>query len=410
MHSFRVAILLVALLAAVVLARPAPTKTTQTLAKRSFKVPRNLNPKIKRKDGAAAMRKAMRKFGIKHQAAAAAAATPASNATNENGEVAANPEENEALFLSPVKIGGQTMNMDFDTGSSDLWVFSTQLSKQAIGGHAAFDSAKSKSFQAMDGASFLITYGDGSGAAGNVGLDTVDIGGATVTKQAIEMATAVSQSFQQDTNTDGLVGLAFSKINTVKPQKQKTFFDNIMKDLDQPVFTADLTNDTSGTYEFGTIDKSKFKGELTYTAVDNSQGFWQFPSKSFMVDGQKMTNTKGSDAIADTGTSLLMVDDNVAKAYYAKVKGAVNDPQAGGFVYPCDAVMPDIAVAVGDYMANIPGDQVTFAPVDEANTTCFGGVQGNQGSDLQIFGDTMFKAQFVAFNGGNQSLGMAPKN
>lgn len=54
-----------------------------------------------------------------------------------------------------------------------------------------------------------------------------------------------------------------------------------------------------------------------------------------------------------------------------------------------------MAVAIGDtYMANIPGDQITFAPVDQAETMCFGGVQGNQGSNLQIYGDTMFKAQF----------------
>ncbi|EKG16708.1 Peptidase A1 [Macrophomina phaseolina MS6] len=395
MHSLRLLLLLVTLLAAVVLARPAPTKTTKTLKPRSFKVPRSLNPKIKRKDGAQAMRKAMRKYGFKPQKAAAGNQTlAAANATNENGEVAALPEDNEALFLSPVKIGGQTLNLDFDSGSSDLWVFSTQLSQQTIGGHTAYDSANSTTFEPMNGATFLITYGDGSGAAGNVGLDTVDIGGATVTKQAIEMATAVSQSFIEDTNTDGLVGLAFSKINTVKPQQQKTFFDNIMPDLEQPVFTADLTNDTTGTYEFGTIDNTKFKGALTYTAVNTAQGFWQFPSKAFMVDGQKIDNPTGNDAIADTGTSLLLVDDNVAKAYYSKVQGAVNDPQAGGFIYPCDAKMPDIAVAVGDYMAVIPGDQVTFAAVDQANTTCFGGVQGNQGSSLQIYGDTMFKAQF----------------
>lgn len=294
MHSLRVFVLLVALLATVVLARPAPSKTTKTLHPRSFKVPRSLNPKIKRKDGARAMRKAMRKFGMKPQVAAAAG----NDTANENGEVAANPEDNEALFLSPVKIGGQTLNLDFDSGSSDLWVFSTQLSKQSIAGHTAYDSTNSSTFKQMQGSSFLITYGDGSGAAGNVGTDTVDIGGATVTEQAIEMATAVSQSFVEDTNTDGLVGLAFSSINTVKPKAQKTFFDNIMPNLDQPVFTADLTNDTTGTYEFGTIDQTKFKGDLTYTAVDSSQGFWQFQSKSFMVDGKKIDNPQGSDAIA----------------------------------------------------------------------------------------------------------------
>jgi hypothetical protein len=39
---------------------------------------------------------------------------------NATGTVAANPGENAALFLSPVDIGGQTLNLDFDSGSSDL--------------------------------------------------------------------------------------------------------------------------------------------------------------------------------------------------------------------------------------------------------------------------------------------------
>jgi len=39
-------------------------------------------------------------------------------------------------------------------------------------------------------------------------------------------------------------------------------------------------------------------------------------------------------------------------------------------------------------------------------TACFGGVQPTT-SDLQIWGDIFFKSQFVAFNGGNNTLGMA---
>ena len=38
------------------------------------------------------------------------------------GKVAAMPENLDAEFLSPVIIGGQTLMMNFDTGSSDLYV------------------------------------------------------------------------------------------------------------------------------------------------------------------------------------------------------------------------------------------------------------------------------------------------
>jgi hypothetical protein len=112
--------------------------------------------------------------------------------------------------------------------------------------------------------------------------------------------------------------------------------------------------------------------------------------------------------ITDTGTSLLLVDPQVANAYYAKVTGATNNSQVGGFTYPCNAQLPDFGVAMGaTYTAMIPGNAITFAQVD-ANT-CFGGVQSNGGANLQIYGDVMFRTQYVVFDGKNKALMMAPK-
>ncbi|OAL54362.1 acid protease [Pyrenochaeta sp. DS3sAY3a] len=417
---------LVTLLAALVLAVPTPTRR-RSLQKRSFKVPRQLNKAHPTgPNGAAAMRKVFRKynFQVKDEfttkegfiALLKQNTNTTSEATTKNstGTVAALPEQNAALFLSPVDVGGQTLNLDFDSGSSDLWMFSTELSAQTIGTHSAFDASKSTTFKKTEGSQWKISYGDGSGAAGIVGTDVVTIGGVKVENQTVELANQVSRSFVEDTNTDGLVGLAFSTLNTVndgtKKTPQKTFFDNVMNDLDMPVFTADLDPDGTGVYEFGKIDATKFEGEMAWIPVKAETGFWQFPSTKFAVGDQMFENPQGSEAIADTGTSLLLVDQQVAEAYYSQVRGAQLNAQVGGFIYPCGATLPDMSVAIGDsYMAKIPGNQITFATVDAANTTCFGGVQGNQGAGLQIFGDTMFKAQFVAFNGGNQSLGFGQK-
>ncbi|CAD0088734.1 unnamed protein product [Aureobasidium vineae] len=337
-------------------------------------------------------------------APAASAAAPSTNQDDETGEVVATPADNGAEYLSPVTIGGQKLNLNFDTGSSDL----TALTSAQIGEHSAFNPSKSSSYQKLDGYTFSLSYGDGSGASGAVGCDTVDIGGATVTRQAIELATSVSSAFVSDADSDGLVGLAFSSLNSVSPKPQKTFFDNIMSELAQPVFTASLDLDGSGTYEFGTIDSSKFTGDLTFTPINVDSGFWQFDSNCYSIGGETFNRTNATPAIADTGTSLLLLDPEVVQAYYSKIPSANYDSTVGGYTYDCSEKLPDFAVAVGDnYMANIPGSGITFSPV--SSKTCFGGIQSNSGSDVQIFGDVLLKHHFVVFNGESQCLGMAAK-
>jgi hypothetical protein len=134
MPSIRIFLLVVTLLVAVAFAAPAPA-SRRNIQKRSFKVPRQLNTAHPTgPNGMAAMRKVFRKYNFevrenfmasggfisdkKQKPNATKPATAAGN--NKTGSVVAAPEQNAALFLSPVDIGGQTFNLDFDSGSSDL--------------------------------------------------------------------------------------------------------------------------------------------------------------------------------------------------------------------------------------------------------------------------------------------------
>ncbi|CAK7240439.1 MAG: hypothetical protein STHCBS139747_001880 [Sporothrix thermara] len=331
--------------------------------------------------------------------------TTSATTGSEVGIVTNTPTTGDVEYLSPVTIGGQTLNMDFDTGSSDLWVFNTGLSADETTGHTLYDPNQSTTFKALSGETFAVSYGDGSSVSGTVGTDVVNIGGAIVNAQAVELATEVSQSFVQDSSSNGLVGLAFSKLNTVQPTQQKTFFDNVQDSLAAPVFTANLKHDTAGAYEFGAIDSTQFTGTMQFVDVEADQGFWQFTSSTFAVgDGAVQTGGAGQ-AIADTGTTLLLANANIINAYYSTVEGAVNNLQVGGVTIPCDATLPDLQLDVGGKMATVKGTDLMFEQITD--NTCFGGLQAIDG-DLMIFGDVFFKSNFVAFDIGNNTLGFAP--
>ncbi|KAL8770398.1 MAG: hypothetical protein Q9209_003824 [Squamulea sp. 1 TL-2023] len=345
-------------------------------------------PKPKIRSGPAAVAATFLKYGKQPPSNVKAAAA------GNDGSVTATPTEHDSQYLTPVTIVGQTVNLDLDTGSSDLrciglslnrgigfllvhqmnkpadvtdhtrlnrWVFSPETPSNA--GHDIYDPSKSNSSKELVGATWSITYGDQSSSSGIVYTNTVTVGTTSFANQAVELAQQVSEQFQRNVANDGLLGLAFHRLNTVKPAKQKTFFTNVLPSLSVPLFTVDLKKATPGSYDFGF-----------------------------------------------TGTTLLYLPDVIAGDYYASVNGANNDEQPGGYVYPCNADLPDISFKIGSYTAVVSGSCVTYAPVDDSGKTCFGGIQSSTGIGINIFGDIFLKSQFVVFQGGdNPQLGFASK-
>jgi hypothetical protein len=237
--------------------------------------------------------------------------------------------------------------------------------------------------------------------------DKVVVGGVTATSQAVEAATSVSSQFSQDKDDDGLLGLAFSSINTVQPQAQKTFFDTVKPSLASPLFAVSLKYHAPGTYDFGYIDSSKYTGDITYVNVDSSQGFWEFTASGYSV-GSGSTVSTSIDVIADTGTTLVYLPTTVVSAYYKQVSGAKYDSNYGGYVFSCSATLPDFSIVIGGKKQTIPGKYINYAPATQS--TCFGGIQRNTGIGLSILGDIFLKSKYVvheAADGSTPRIGFA---
>ncbi|KAJ3525559.1 hypothetical protein NM208_g11589 [Fusarium decemcellulare] len=319
------------------------------------------------------------------------------------------PKYYDSQYVVPVKIGtpAQTTYLNFDTGSSDLWVFSTDTYRPDQAGHILYDPEKSKTSKRLSGETWAIKYGDGTGARGIVYTDKVQVGNTYVNAQAVQSATEVSDGIAEDTFAHGIVGLSFTTLNTVRPDRQKTYFENVQKSLSVPVFTANLQKGQAGNYNFGYIDKNEYTGGIKWNQVANDSLWWQFTVEGFAVGKGAPYHKMNHSAIVDTGTTLLLLPSQIVKAYYHKVKGAKVDPDMGVWVFPCSSKLPDYYFGMGKYRGRVPGNYMNYGRL--TSTTCYGGMQSSDGIGFAILGDILLKAQFVVFNLETRGVGFANK-
>lgn len=228
----------------------------------------------------------------------------------------------------------------------------------------------------MTGSKWKISYGDQSSASGDVGTDNVNVGGLIITNQAIELAKQMSQQFVQGTG-DGLLGLAWGAINTVTPQRVQTPVENMITQQDIPqsaeLFTAylgswrDASDPDKGEsfYTFGYIDQptvDKSGQQISWTPVDNSQGFWTVASESATVNGQSIDQS-GNTAIMDTGTTLALVSDTTCQAIYNAIPGATYDQASQGYIFPDNLTadqLPVVTIAIGGTQFTIQKEDLGF--------------------------------------------------
>ncbi|CAK7272059.1 hypothetical protein SEPCBS57363_004939 [Sporothrix epigloea] len=326
------------------------------------------------------------------------------------GTVNANNQSYDREYLSPIYMGspGQLCWLDIDTGSGDLWLFSTDTPSFYLDGQEIYHPEKSNSSIGIANASWSITYGDGSYAGGGIYRDTVQIGNVTLYNATVESATAVSRSLTTDPVMSGILGLALNHSSTTYPQ-QPTLLDSLQATLNQSLFAADLKYQNAGQYHFGYINESAYSGNITWQKVLPRSGFWEFFLQKIHIQGDDVWRMHNWLMVADTGTTLLLLPSDLVELYWSFVPGAFMSDVYYGWVFPCNATLPgfDFAFTNDDtWSATIPGHYFNFQNV--SNTLCYGGVQDSM-EPFGILGDAFLKALYVVFDMEHSRIGLATK-
>jgi len=316
----------------------------------------------------------------------------------------------DAEYYGPISLGTppQTFQVVFDTGSSNLWVPSSQCTNCGIT-KPKYDHTKSSTYVA-NGTVFNITYGSGP-VSGFLSYDNLAWGTNVIKKTEFAEITDVTGlgAGWFAGKFDGILGMAFQSIsvdNIITP------FQLLVNQglVSSPVFGFYLSTDTTaiGELTLGGTDSSHYSGALTWVDL-TSATYWETKQDYLKLGTTSYTNV--SRIVLDTGTSTFAgpVADVAA---IAAALGATPVVPGEEYAILCAKVplMPDLHIGIGgkdyvfkgaDYVIQQAGDPLCVLAILGLDIPPPAG-------PLWIMGDTFIRKYYTAFDMGNQRLGFAP--
>ncbi|KAK1834500.1 aspartic peptidase domain-containing protein [Podospora conica] len=326
--------------------------------------------------------------------------------------VEAVPFRDDREYISSVGFGTppQYLPVDLDTGSADVWIYSSETRLDDLGNHTRWTPENSTTAVPINASTWSIQYGDQSYAYGTAWKETITLGGLTIPDAVVESALDVSPSLAEDPMLGGIFGLAPGLGSEVIPS-HPTVLDTLLPLLERPLFTADLRYHAHSTYTFGHIDPAAHKGAIHYIPLVPGAEFWEINYNGFNVGSDTNWFLSRWDAIVDTGTSLLLLQDDIVRLYYAQIPQARYNASWGIWEFPCATTrrLPDFKMGFGKWHTAVPGRYMNYTVLDPAAGTCMGGLQSSMGSSFGIIGDIFLKAVFVVFDVAGKRVGFADK-
>ncbi|XP_041283068.1 gastricsin [Onychostruthus taczanowskii] len=330
------------------------------------------------------------------------------------GSVVREPITNhlDSSYFGEISIGEppQKFLVLFDTGSSNLWVPSTDCKSPACFNHAKFKASASATFS-PSGQSLTVSYGSGS-VTMVLGSDTLRIQSITVTQQELGLSQEEPTQPFYFADFDGILGMAFPSLAV---GGTATALGGMLQQeqLAEPVFSFYFSRQP--TYEYGGelilggVEPGLFQGDITWAPVTQKL-YWQVALEEVAI-GQSVTSwcSQGCQAIVDTGTFLLTVPQEYIESVLEAL-GAQETSYGVSYAVDCSDTpgMPPITFGIGGARLALPPS----AYVLNSNGYCTLAIEvtylpSQDGQPLWILGNVFLKEYYTAFDMANNRVGFA---
>ncbi|XP_078112173.1 gastricsin-like [Sander vitreus] len=319
----------------------------------------------------------------------------------------------DTTYFGTISIGTppQSFQVLFDTGSSNLWVDSTYCNTQACNAHTKFDPQQSSTFSAS-GQSVYLPYGAGS-LYGQLGYDTVNVGGIVVTNQEIGLSTREPSQPFLAAKFDGILGLAYPGISV---GGQTPVMDNMISQnlLNADIFAFYLSRggQQGSELSFGGVDNSMYQGQIYWTPV-TSETYWQIGIQGFQINGHETGwCSQGCQSIVDTGTSSLTVPSQ----FMGNIMQAIGAQQSqyGMYMVDCSQInnLPTLSFVISGTAFPLPPSAYIVQLNQNGYQFCSVGITptylpSQNGQPLWIFGDVFLREYYSVYDRTNNRVGFA---
>ncbi|KAH9028990.1 acid protease [Lactarius pseudohatsudake] len=305
----------------------------------------------------------------------------------------------EPYWYGSISVGtpAKTFTVNFDTGSSDLFLPSSTCDS-SCNGHILYDTSESSTAYDIE-APFVLQYGDGAAVRGTVYADDVSIGGYTAKNQTFGGATSYADGFTYPGwLPDGLLGLGFPSLSGYGAIP---LFHSLVAQGVLPTDSFGLC--PSELYIGGTNDQL-YKGNFTYVPV-TQEGYWQTNIDGISLGGRKIAGT--TNTIIDSGTAMILGDNKTVQAFYDQIPGSylIN---GGYYSVPC-SFNSEISFQFGAGSFTLQPQTFNFGTYSNDSNACVGGIVANDelAIGFWILGDVFLENVYTEFDVGNKRIGFA---